>query len=364
MKIGEICSFLDSAIPLSFQEDYDNSGLLVGDSEASAGSALLAIDVTEGVLEEAIRKGTGLIITHHPLIFSPLKKITGRSEVERIVTGAIKNNIAVYAAHTNLDVIENGVSCKMAEKLSLNNTKVLSPLNGRLLKLVTFVPESQIEKVSEAVFGAGAGVIGNYDKCSYNVSGYGTFRGNEKTTPFAGEMGKLHKEKEIRFETILLSHRRDEVIRALTGSHPYEEVAYDIYQLENQYLRAGLGCVGELPEPLKPMDFLRKLSEVFGSNGLRYSALNSKVVSRVALCGGAGISLIGDAIRSGADAFVTGDVKYHDFFRAEGRILIADIGHFESEKFTTEILYDLIIKKFPTFALRFSEINTNPINYL
>jgi hypothetical protein len=207
-------------------------------------------------------------------------------------------------------------------------------------------------------------VIGNYDSCSYNVTGYGTFRGNENTSPFAGERGKLHHEKEIRFETIMLSHLREGVIRALLRSHPYEEVAYDIYQLENQYAAAGLGCIGELPVPLSGMDFLIHLSRIFGADGVRYSQVTDGMISTVALCGGAGIGLLGDALSSGADAFVTGDVKYHDFFRAEGKILLADIGHFESEKFTTEILYDLIIKKFPTFALRFSETNTNPINYL
>jgi dinuclear metal center YbgI/SA1388 family protein len=364
MKIKEICSFLDDAIPLSYQEDYDNAGLQVGDSETEVHSALLAIDVTEEVLDEAVEKGCGMIISHHPLIFSPLKKITGRNPVERIIAGAIKNNITIYSAHTNLDILGNGVSRKMAEKLSLKNVRVLSPLNDKLLKLVTFIPEGHTEKVREAVFAAGAGVTGNYDNCSYNVSGYGTFRGNENATPFAGVKGKLHQEKEIRFETIMLSHRKETVIKALLTSHPYEEVAYDIYQLENQYSGAGLGCTGELPVPLSGRDFLLKLSGVFDAKGIRHSAVTEKIISTVALCGGGGIGLLGDALKCRADAFVTGDVRYHDFFKAERNILLADIGHFESEKFTTEILYDLIIKKFPTFALRFSETNTNPINYL
>jgi dinuclear metal center YbgI/SA1388 family protein len=364
MKIKDICSFLDEAIPLSYQEDYDNAGMQLGDSESEASSALLTIDVTEAVLDEAVATGCGLIISHHPLIFNPIKKITGRNHVERIIAGAIKNNIAIYSAHTNLDILECGVSRKMAEKLSLKKIRVLSPLNERLLKLVTFVPESHIEKVREAVFEAGAGVIGNYDKCSYNVTGYGIFRGNENTNPYAGERGKLHRESEVRFETIMLSHKKDAVISALISSHPYEEVAYDIYQLENQYAGAGLGCIGELPEPRSGRDFLLHVSEIFGSAGIRYSQVPVKMIRTVALCGGAGIGLLGDAMRSGADAFITGDVKYHDFFRTEGQLLLADIGHFESEKFTTEILYDLIIKKFPTFALRFSETNTNPINYL
>jgi dinuclear metal center YbgI/SA1388 family protein len=364
MKIKEICSFLDNAIPLSYQEDYDNAGLQLGDGESETGSAILTIDVTEAILDEAVAAKCGLIISHHPLIFSPVKKIAGRNQVERIIAGAIRNNIAIYSAHTNLDNLECGVSRKMADKLSLKNVRVLSPLNKKLLKLVTFVPESHIGKVRDAVFGAGAGVIGNYDSCSYNVNGFGTFRGNENTTPFAGERGKLHHEKEIRFETIMLSHKKAKVIRALLDSHPYEEVAYDIYQLDNQYGGAGAGCIGELPVPFSGKDFLIHLSGIFKADGIRYSAVTDKMITKVALCGGAGIGLLGDALSSGADAFVTGDVRYHDFFRAEGKILLADIGHFESEKFTTEILYDLIIKKFPTFALRFSETNTNPINYL
>jgi dinuclear metal center YbgI/SA1388 family protein len=364
MKIKEICHFLDNAIPLSYQEDYDNAGLQVGDGESETDSAILAIDVTGEVLNETVANKCGLIISHHPLIFTPVKRITGRSQVERIIAGAVKNNIAIYSAHTNLDNLENGVSKKMAEKLSLKNVRTLAPLNSRLLKLVTFVPETHIERVREAVFGAGAGVIGNYDSCSYNVTGYGTFRGNGNTSPFVGEKGKLTRQEEVRFETILLSHNKEAVIDALLASHPYEEVAYDIYQLENQYSGAGSGCVGELPSPLPAIDFLLHLAAVFDARGIRYAPARERMISKVALCGGAGIGLLGDAVRSGADAFITGDVKYHDFFRAEGTILLADIGHFESEKFSTEILYDLIIKKFPTFALRFSETNTNPINYL
>ncbi len=364
INISELCSYLDLAIPLSYQAGYDNSGIqvLAGDSET--GSALLTLDVTEAVMEEAVVLGCGLIISHHPLLFHPLKKIAGRNQSERIAAAAIRNNISIYSAHTNLDFSPGGVSCKMAEKLSLKNVSVLSPLKDRLMKLVTWVPEAYIGAVRDAVFSAGAGVIGNYDQCSFNSSGYGTFRGGESSNPFAGEKGKIHHENEIRFETIFLAHLRDTVVRALIGSHPYEEVAYDIYSLQNEFSGAGEGCIGDLEEPLAEMDFLKKLSETFDARGLRYSDLAERKVRRIALCGGAGAALIGEAIKNKADAFVTGDVRYHDFGNAAGQILLADIGHFESEKYSTEILYDLIIKKFPTFALRFSERNTNPINYL
>jgi dinuclear metal center YbgI/SA1388 family protein len=327
-------------------------------------AALLAIDVTEEVVDEAIKTGCNFIISHHPVIFHPLKNLTGRTVADKIVTKAIRNNIAIYSAHTNLDTLGNGVSMKMAEKLEITNISALAPLQGRLMKLVTYVPDSHIEKVRKAVFNAGAGVIGNYDMCSFNAPGYGTFRGNESTQPFAGEKLKLHRENEIRFETILQSHIRNDVVRALTKAHPYEEVAYDLYLLENEYPGAGMGCIGTISSPSGELEFLKKLGDIFGSQAVRYSPLTGRTISKVALCGGAGAGLTGEAIASGADIFITGDVKYHDFQNASGKILLADIGHFESEKFATEIFYDLIIKKFPTFALRFSEINTNPINYL
>jgi dinuclear metal center YbgI/SA1388 family protein len=364
LSVKEICSFLDKAIPLSYQANYDNAGVQIFSGDRETESALLSIDITGEVLEEAVSLGCGLIITHHPLIFFPIRKITGKSETERIIIKAIKNNISVYSAHTNLDSAPSGVSWKMAEKLSLKNIKVLAPMKNRLMKLVTWVPESHIEKVRSALFGAGAGVIGNYDRCSFNATGYGTYRGNESTRPFAGQTGTEHHEEEIRLETILQTHMKDDVVKALLSSHPYEEVAYDIFMLENEFNAAGEGCVGELDNEMTELDLLLKLSEVFGSKGIRHSPLLKRSVKRVAMCGGAGSAYIGDAIRSGADVYITGDVKYHDFGAVAGEILLADIGHFESEKFSTEIIYDLIIKKFPTFALRFSEKNTNPINYL
>lgn len=363
MKVKDISSYLDSAIPISFQESYDNSGLQVGDPEARINSALVSLDVTEAVLDEAIKGGYGLIITHHPLIFNPLRKITGKTFIERIVVNSVKNDIAIYSCHTNLDVLKAGVSRKMADKLKLRNIRVLSPLKHKLLKLVTYIPEDHIDKVTDAVFEAGAGVIGDYDKCSFNSNGFGSFRGGESTDPFVGEKGKIHLEREIRFETILLSHLKDAVVKALIKAHPYEEVAYDLYALENEYAQAGLGCVGTLSTAISGKSFLRLLSELFNAKGIRYSQLTGGKIKTVALCGGAGISLLNESIASGADALVTSDFRYHDFFNAENKILLVDIGHFESEKLSTEILYDLIIKKFPKFAIRFSEINTNPINY-
>jgi dinuclear metal center YbgI/SA1388 family protein len=364
MKLSDLCTFLDSAIPLSFQEEYDNSGLQVGQPGKEIKSALITLDVTESVIDEAYKKGCDVIISHHPLIFNGIRKITGTTSTDRILIKVIKNDIAVYSAHTNLDMMSNGVSKKMAQKLGLQNLKVLLPLKDRLIKLVTFIPEDHLEKVRDAIFNAGAGKIGNYDLCGFSVPGTGSFRAGEETNPFSGERGKLHFEKEIRFETILLSHLKGKVIKALLENHPYEEVAYDLYQLKNDNIEIGLGCTGHFKEPVSENDFLNLVSSVFDARGLRYSRLTGKEVKKVALCGGSGAALLSDAISVGADAFITGDIKYHTFFEAENRILIADCGHFESEKFSIEILSDLIIKKFPKFAVRFSETNTNPINYL
>ncbi|MDQ1333031.1 MAG: hypothetical protein QG576_1066 [Bacteroidota bacterium] len=364
MKLKDLCSFLDSAVPLTFQESYDNSGLQVGLPEKEINSALITLDVTEDILDEAGFTGCDVIISHHPLIFNGIKRLSGRTLTERILLKAIRQDIAIYSAHTNLDVLSNGVSMKMAEKLKLKNINVLVPLKHRLLKLVTYIPENHLDKVRDALFGAGAGVIGNYDQCSFITPGTGSFRGGEGTSPFVGEKGMIHFEKEIKFETVLFSHLKDKVIKALLEAHPYEEVAYDLYALENVNPEAGMGCVGELPEPMEARDFLNLLSSLFSAEGIRYSGPAGNKVSKVAMCGGSGSMLLNDALAASAHAFVTADIKYHTFFDAGDRILLVDIGHYESEKYSAEILYDLIIKKFPTFAVRFSEINTNPINYL
>jgi dinuclear metal center YbgI/SA1388 family protein len=363
LKLKELCNYLDSAIPLSFQEDYDNSGLQVGDTEKEISSALITLDVTEEVMDEAIAGGCNVLISHHPVLFRGIKNLTGKSFIERIIATAIKNDIAIYSAHTNLDNLSTGVSRKMAEKLNLEKITVLSPINNKLLKLVTFIPESHLDRVRDEIFRAGAGVIGNYDQCGFSVTGTGSFRGNENTNPFVGVKGKLHFENEIRFETILFSHLREKVTKALLAAHPYEEVAYDFYALENNNTETGLGVTGYLPDPLPENEFLKLVSSVFDAEGLKYSKPVGKPVSKVALCGGAGGSLLGLAMKSGADAYVTSDIRYHDFFLTEKKILLVDAGHFESEKFSREILKDLIIKNFPKFAVRFSETNTNPINY-
>jgi dinuclear metal center YbgI/SA1388 family protein len=364
MKLSDLSKYLDAVIPLSFQEGYDNSGLQAGLPGMELTSALLTIDITEEVITEAIKKGCNLVISHHPLIFTGIKKLTGGSNTEKILAMAIKADIAIYSAHTNLDAMDFGVSRKMAQKLNLKNVKVLMPLKNRLLKLVTFIPEAHLEKVRNALFEAGAGVIGDYDQCGFIVAGKGSFRAGENANPFVGEIGTIHSENEIRLETVLFSHLKANVIKALLSVHPYEEVAFDIYPLENDNISIGTGCSGEFDQELTEKEFLNLVASVFEAGGVRYSRLTGRTVKNVALCGGSGASLISNAISAGADAFVTADIKYHSFFDADDKILLVDAGHFESEKFTSEILYEIIMKKFPKFAVRFSETNTNPINYL
>lgn len=363
LTINEIVQFLETVAPPALQESYDNAGLVVGNPEAEISSALVTIDVTEAVVDEAIEKKAGLIIAHHPIIFSGIKKLTGKNYVERTVLKAIKNDVAIFAAHTNLDAVIGGVNTKICEKLGLKNCKVLQPVSGQLKKLVTFIPVNFADKVRTAVFNAGAGHIGNYDSCGYNLEGTGSFRAGENTNPYVGEKGEVHFEKEIRFETIFPGWLQSKIIKALFEAHPYEEVAYDIYPLENSYEKAGMGMVGELEKPLSEPDFLSLLKKTFGTGCIKHTALKGKNVTKIAICGGAGSFLINHAIAAKADFFVTGDFKYHQFFDAENKIVIADVGHYESEQFTKELFYELLTKKFPKFAVRFSEVKTNPVFY-
>ena len=364
LLVSDIVSILDEVVPRAYQEDYDNSGLQAGNPTAEVSTALLTVDVTDEVVDEAKRVGAGIIISHHPLIFRGIKSLTGSNMIERALINALKNDIAICSVHTNLDQVEGGVSYRMAAMIGLQNVKPLVPLTGKLAKIVVFVPTAFTEQVQNAIFGAGAGAIGNYDRCSYFSSGTGTFRAGEDTSPWVGEGGVDHHEPEERVETIVPRHLVSRVVNAIKNSHPYEEVAYDIYNLENELPGAGMGVVGDLPDKLPLEGFLALLRNSFDIHGLRYSNFTGEGIGRVALCGGAGASLIGKAIESGADAYVTADVKYHSFFEGEGTMVIADIGHYESEKCSLDILYEIITKKFPKFAVRFSTINTNPVNYL
>lgn len=365
MRISEITGFIESVAPLAMQESYDNAGLIVGDREAEATGALICLDVTEEVVDEAISLGFNLIIAHHPFVFSGLKKFSGSSAVERTLIKAIKNDVAVYAAHTNLDnMLLNGVNSKIAGKLGLVDTKILAPMSGNLRKIVVFVPTSHAEAVRNAMLDAGAGHIGNYSHCSYNLQGQGTFRAGEGCNPFVGKIGKTHFEDETRIETIAPAHALSKIVGAMLAAHPYEEPAYDIYPLENDYAMAGSGIIGTLMVPENAADFLQRVKQIFGCGCIRHTRLPEKPFEKVAVCGGAGSFLIGDAMRAGADILLTADIKYHQFFDARYPFVLADIGHYESEQFTKELFYELVTGKFSNFAVRLTKVNTNPIKYV
>ncbi len=363
MILKHIIQEIEKFAPPSYQESYDNCGLLTGNKELEVTGAILCLDCTEAVVEEAINKKCNLIIAHHPIIFSGLKKLNGKNYVERTVIKAIQNNIAIYACHTNLDNVKLGVNKKIADKLGLVNTQILAPKKSLLKKLVTFVPKTHLTQVQESLFNAGAGNIGNYDSCSFVLEGMGSFRGNENTNPFIGEKGKLSLENESRLELIFESIHESKIISALLQNHPYEEVAYDIYQLENTYQNIGSGMVGELKNPVPEIEFLEHLKSVFMLKLIKHTPLLNKSIKKVALCGGSGSFLLKNAISSKSDIYISSDFKYHEFFDAENQILIADIGHYESEQFTPEIFYEIISNKFPNFATYLTETNTNPVNY-
>lgn len=363
MTVGELIAELERAAPPALQEDYDNSGLLTGHRAMEASGALLCLDCTEAVVDEAIALGCNLVVAHHPLVFSGLKRFTGASYVERTLIKAIKHDVAIYACHTNLDNVHDGVNLKISEKLGLRHPRVLLPKNGGLKKLVTYVPPSHHAALLEALFGAGAGHIGNYDQCSFTLEGTGTFRGNANSQPFTGSPGELSREKELRIETVFPAHLQTGVLAALAGHHPYEEVAYDVYALDIAQPRVGSGMLGELDTALRPLDFLNHVKRTFKAPVLRHTAVPEKNIRKVAVCGGSGRFLLKHAIAQGADAYITADFKYHEFFDADGRILLIDTGHYESEQFTPEIFYSIIQKKFAKFAVHLSKIHTNPINY-
>jgi len=364
MKISQIIETIEDFAPLDLQESFDNSGLQVGNISQKLKGILLCLDVTEEVLEEAMELDCNLIISHHPLLFKPVKKLTGKTYIERCVTKACKNDLVIYAAHTNIDNAFGGLNFYLAEKLGLQNLRILSPKKDGLLKFVTFVPEAQAETVRNALFGAGAGCIGDYDSCSFNVSGAGTFRAGEQTNPFVGNRLELHTEPEIRIETIVPAHKKSAILRTLLAVHPYEEPAYDFYPLDNKWNRAGSGVVGELPYPEEEEAFLQRLKSIFKLQSLKHSPYTGKKIREVALCGGSGAFLIPDAIAYGADVFITGEAKYNDYYDVENRILLAVIGHYESEIVTKELFYDIITKKITNFAVHFSTTNSNPVNYL
>ena len=363
MKIKDITKLIEEAAPHAYAESWDNVGLLVGDANKEVSKVLLALDFSEDVLDEAIEKRAELIITHHPVIFGALKKITANSYTSKLIIKAIKNDVAIYAAHTNLDNISGGLNFIVAEKFGMENCRVLEPTAAKLYKLTCFVPIEHTEKLLTAVFDAGAGQIGNYDSCSFSSEGMGSFKANDKANPFVGELNKIHYEPEKKIEVIIPSHRLSQVVNALVKAHPYEEPAYDIIVLENKNLIAGSGVIGNLPQAISENDFLSLIKDKLQTKVLRHSKITNKNISKVAICTGAGGFLLPQAISKGADAFITGDVKYHDFFVPDNCLLLVDAGHYETEQFCREWFADIIKSKFNDLNVEISERGGNPVEY-
>jgi dinuclear metal center YbgI/SA1388 family protein len=364
MKLNEIIGVLEAFAPSAYQESYDNSGLQIGDSEMDVKGVLISLDVTEAILHEAIERGCNMIVSHHPLLFSGLKRISGRNYVERIVQKAIKSDIAIYSIHTNLDNMRSGVNAMIASKLGLENTAILSMKMDTLRKLYTFAPQDAADKVRNALFAAGAGDIGKYRECSYNSNGTGTFKPDQDADPTIGQAGGPREwVDEVKIEVLVQKHKEVQVMKALFENHPYEEVAYEFIALQNPNQEIGAGLVGTLATPMTEDDFLAHIKTQMNVSCIRHTELRGKPVERVAVCGGSGSFLLRDAISAKADIFITADFKYHQFFDAEGKIVIADIGHYESEQFTIQLLGDILKNKFPNFAVLLSNLSTNPIKY-
>src|SRR5215204_5793115 len=363
MKIVDLIGVIEKYAAPELQEDYDNAGLITGNSSWDCRGVLCALDVTTATLKEAKENNCNLIVAHHPVIFRGLKRINGNNYVEQVIIEAIKNDIAIYAAHTNLDNVVLGVNNTIAMKLELQNPTILQPKNKMLRRLITFAPMDKAEAVRKAVFAAGAGHIGKYSECSFNSEGTGTFKAEEGADPFVGDIGKQHQEKETKIEIVYPFFLENQVVNALVNNHPYEEVAYDIFTMENVHFGIGAGIIGELQQPMEEKLFLQLLKERFRANGIRHTALLGKNIRKVAVCGGAGSFLIGKAAQMGADIYITADIKYHEFFDAENRLILADIGHYESEQYTIDLIRDLLVKKFPTFAVLKTSVDTNPVKY-
>jgi len=363
MQIAQIISFLESLANPSLQEHYDNAGLIAGNADWDCKGIICSLDATEEVIKEAIAKNCNLVVAHHPIIFGGLKKINGKNYVEKTIITAIKNDVAIYAIHTNLDNVVEGVNGKIATMIGLQNVSVLSAKENTLKKLFTFVPADKAEKVRNAIFDSGGGQIGNYSECSFNAEGTGTFKAGKGTDPYVGNIGEQHHEKEIKIEVIIPSYLESKIVASMKAAHPYEEVAYDVVALSNRHPQIGSGIIGELSQPMDEEAFLNHLKSVFKLKIIRHTQLAGRPIKKVALCGGASSFLISSALRSGANIYITADIKYHEFFDANGKMIIADIGHYESEQFTINLLQEVLEQKFPTFAVLKTEVNTNPVFY-
>lgn len=364
MKIADIIHCLEQFAAPDYQEEYDNSGLIVGDRNMKVKGVLICLDSTEAVIDEAISQDCNLVVAHHPIIFKGLKRLTGENYVEKAIIKAIKNEISILAMHTNLDNLRGGVNSKLADKLGIVDRKILSPRKFTLSKLISFVPVENVIDVLNAVHKAGAGIIGDYSHCSFRVKGTGRFRPGDASNPHIGKKNRTEEVEEERIEIILPRSNEKQVLSALKKAHPYEEAAYFIQPVDNEDPEIGSGLIGSLGRGMDTEEFLKHIKQNLGLQHLRYTPGSKSTLNKIALCGGSGSFLIKTALNAGADAFITADIKYHEYFNGESEMLLADIGHYESEVFTKELIYELLNKNFSNIALHLSEVNTNPIRYI
>ena len=364
MQIKEVIAYLEELAPSAYAEDFDNVGLLVGSHTTEVTGILVTLDTLENIVDEAIEKKCNLIVSFHPIIFKGLKRFNGSNYVERAVIKAIKNDIAIYAIHTALDNSITGVNDMICEQLGLVNRRILIPQSGTIKKLVTYAPLAESDNLLEKLFEAGAGNIGNYENCSYSNKGMGTFKPNDEANPSIGQIGKIHFEEEKQIQVTFPKHKQKAILKALFENHSYEEVAYEITTLENTNQKIGMGMIGELTEDWDELDFLKKIKSTFKTGCVRHSALLKRPIKKVAVLGGSGSFAIKNAINAGADIFITSDLKYHQFYEAEGQIIIADIGHYESEQYTKNLILSYLRKKISNFAIILADNKTNPIQYL
>lgn len=365
MTIKEVTQFLESRFPLYLQEDFDNCGVQCGNVNNEISGAMVCFEMTEKIIDEAISKNCNLVISHHPLILKRgITKIVPSDRVGAMICKALANNMVLYSMHTNIDSGEGGGNDVFAEKLGLSDVKVMAPVKGLYRKLVVNVPAEHSEKLKEALFKIGCGQQGNYQKCSYSTLGKGQFEPNGEAKPFIGTQNNLEKVEEERIEMIYPAYLQHAVIQAIYENHPYEEPAFDLFSLENTERKVGLGRIGELPEEMDCKEFFSYLKEKLNLEHLRYCGDEGKKIRRVAVCGGGGAGFIDTAIALNADAYVSGDFKYHDFFKSHSGTVLVDIGHYEGECFIKNIIFNLLKEKFTTFAVLSSEFENLNVKYI
>lgn len=366
MTIKEFQKSFESILPPAIAWKNDNVGLQVGNGNDKITGVVVALDATMEIALEAKKNKANLVVTHHPLLFYPLKNVTSDSRIGELVLWFAQHNINLYAAHTNLDSVKWGVNFALATALGLKNVTILSPMKESLTKIVVFVPHDYVEKVAEAMHAAGAGTFTKYDQCSFRTEGTGTFRGMNDAKPFLGKVGMLEKAKEIRLEMLCEHWKINSVLSAMVKAHPYEEVAYDIYPLINENTEYGLGAIGNLPKKMNEKEFLGLVQKTLGTPMLRFSP-SSRTVQRIAVCGGSGSEFIANALHQHADAMITADLRYHTFQAYEHQLLLIDAGHYETERFVLPVLAEKIkeILKQQTTSIKvfITKHSTNPVKY-